>query len=102
MLNIFFVTNSMSLQLLPRTRRQITLISRLGWDAMFFQQIRKNMNLIKEFKEFALRGNVMDLAVAVVMGAAFNKIISSLVADVVMPPLGILIGGVNFTGLKVM
>ena len=51
---------------------------------------------IREFKEFAVKGNVVDLAVAVIIGGAFGKIISSLVADIVMPPLGLLMGGVNF------
>ena len=59
------------------------------------------MSFVKEFKEFAMRGNVVDLAVGVVIGGAFGKIVSSLVADVIMPPLGLLIGGVNFTNLKV-
>ena len=55
--------------------------------------------LIDEFKQFAMRGNVIDLAVGVVIGAAFGKIVSSLVADVIMPPIGVLVGGVNFTDL---
>jgi large conductance mechanosensitive channel len=59
------------------------------------------MGLAAEFREFAVRGNVVDLAVGVIIGGAFGKIVSSLVADVVMPPLGILVGGVNFTGLKI-
>jgi large conductance mechanosensitive channel len=58
------------------------------------------MSLIKEFKQFAMRGNVTDMAVGIIIGAAFGKIISSLVNDVIMPPLGLLIGGVNFTELK--
>jgi len=60
------------------------------------------MSMVKEFKEFIMRGNVMDLAVGIVIGAAFGKIVSSLVADIIMPPLGLLIGGVNFTELKVV
>jgi large conductance mechanosensitive channel len=60
------------------------------------------MSIIKEFREFAVRGNVVDLAVGVVIGAAFGKIVSSLVADVIMPPLGLVIGGVNFGHLKVV
>lgn len=56
--------------------------------------------MLKEFKEFALRGNVMDLAVGVVIGAAFNAIVTSLVADVFMPVIGILTGGLNFSGLS--
>jgi large conductance mechanosensitive channel len=55
--------------------------------------------VLKEFKEFAMRGNVMDLAVAVIIGAAFGKIVSSLVEDVIMPPIGQLLGHVNFSGL---
>jgi large conductance mechanosensitive channel len=54
------------------------------------------MSLIKEFREFAMRGNVVDLAVGVIIGAAFGKIVSSLVSDIIMPPLGLLIGGVDF------
>ncbi len=50
------------------------------------------MSIIKEFREFAMRGNVVDLAVGVIIGAAFGKIVSSLVADIIMPPLGLLIG----------
>ena len=57
------------------------------------------MSMLKEFKEFAVKGNVVDLAVAVIIGGAFGKIVSSFVADIVMPPLGLLIGGVNFTDL---
>ena len=55
------------------------------------------MKLLKEFKEFAVKGNVIDLAVAVVIGAAFGKIVSSLVADVIMPCVGLLVGGIDFT-----
>jgi large conductance mechanosensitive channel len=58
------------------------------------------MKLLSEFKDFAMRGNVIDLAVAVIIGGAFGKIVSSFVADVVMPPIGLLVGGVNFTDLK--
>jgi large conductance mechanosensitive channel len=59
------------------------------------------MSMIKEFKEFAMRGNVVDLAVGVVIGAAFGKIVTSMVSDVLMPPIGKLMGGVNFTDLFV-
>ncbi len=59
------------------------------------------MSLVKEFKEFAMRGNVVDLAVAVVIGGAFGKIIGSFVADVLMPPIGLLLGGVDFTDLMI-
>lgn len=54
------------------------------------------MSLLKEFRDFAMRGNVVDLAVGVIIGAAFGKIVSSLVANIIMPPLGLLIGGVDF------
>lgn len=57
-------------------------------------------NFIKEFKDFALRGNVMDMAVGVIIGAAFGKIVSSVVSNIIMPPLGVLLGGVDFTDLK--
>lgn len=59
------------------------------------------MGLGSEFKEFAMKGNVIDLAVGVVIGAAFGKIVASLVGDIVMPPLGLVIGNVNFTDLAV-
>ncbi|MBN1295444.1 large-conductance mechanosensitive channel protein MscL [bacterium] len=55
--------------------------------------------MIKEFKEFAMRGNVMDMAVGIIIGGAFGKIVSSFVADVIMPPIGLLLGNVNFTDL---
>ncbi|MGN0037435.1 MAG: large-conductance mechanosensitive channel protein MscL [Bacteroidaceae bacterium] len=56
-------------------------------------------NFLQDFKAFAMKGNVVDMAVGVIIGGAFGKIVSSLVADVIMPPLGLLIGGVNFTDL---
>jgi large conductance mechanosensitive channel len=59
------------------------------------------MSFLKEFKEFAMKGNVVDLAVGVVIGGAFGKIVSSLVADLVMPLVGLLVGGINFTSIKV-
>ncbi len=59
------------------------------------------MGFFKEFKQFAMRGNVVDLAVGVVIGGAFGKIVSSVVADVIMPPIGMLVGGVNFTDLVI-
>ena len=55
---------------------------------------------LNEFKEFAMRGNVLDMAVGVIIGGAFGKIVSSVVDDVIMPPIGWLIGGVNFADLK--
>ncbi|RZS97328.1 large-conductance mechanosensitive channel protein MscL [Cecembia calidifontis] len=57
------------------------------------------MGLLKEFKEFAVKGNVVDLAVAVIIGGAFGKIVSSFVNDIIMPPLGVLLGGVDFKDL---
>lgn len=60
------------------------------------------MGLIKEFKEFAVKGNVIDLAVAVIIGGAIGKVISSLVNDVIMPPIGLLLGGVNFKELRII
>jgi large conductance mechanosensitive channel len=57
------------------------------------------MSVLKEFREFAIKGNVVDMAVGIIIGAAFGKIVSSLVSDVVTPPLGYLIGGVDFTKL---
>jgi large conductance mechanosensitive channel len=59
------------------------------------------MSMLKEFREFAVKGNVIDLAIGIIIGAAFGKIVSSLVADIVTPPLGYLIGGVDFTKLAV-
>lgn len=56
--------------------------------------------MLKEFKQFAMKGNVIDLAIAVIIGGAFGKIVTSLVNDLIMPLLGVLIGGVNFTDLK--
>ncbi len=58
------------------------------------------MGFLKEFKAFALKGNVMDMAVGVIIGGAFGKIVTSLVNDVIMPPIGLAIGGVDFTDLK--
>ena len=58
------------------------------------------MGFIQEFKAFAMKGNVIDLAVGVVIGGAFGKIVSSVVADLIMPPIGLILGGVNFTDLK--
>jgi large conductance mechanosensitive channel len=59
------------------------------------------MKWLQEFKTFAVRGNVVDMAVGIVIGAAFGKIVSSFVADVIMPPIGLLIGGVNFNKLAI-
>ena len=58
------------------------------------------MGFLKEFKEFAVKGNVMDMAVGVIIGGAFGKIVTSLVNDVIMPPIGLVVGGVDFTDMK--
>jgi large conductance mechanosensitive channel len=60
------------------------------------------MGMLSEFRQFAMRGNVVDLAVGVIIGGAFGKIVSSFVADVLMPPVGALLGGTDFTGLKLV
>ena len=57
-------------------------------------------NFLKEFKEFAMKGNVVDMAVGVIIGAAFGKIVSSLVNDIIMPLIGVVTGGINFTDYK--
>ncbi len=59
------------------------------------------MGMLKEFREFAVKGNMVDLAVGIIIGGAFGKVVSSIVADVLMPPLGLLIGGLNFTDIKI-
>jgi large conductance mechanosensitive channel len=59
------------------------------------------MSILQEFKTFAVKGNMIDMAVGIIIGAAFGKIIASLVADVIMPPLGLVIGGVNFSDLAI-
>jgi len=59
------------------------------------------MSMLQEFKEFAMKGNVVDMAVGVIIGGAFGKIVSSVVADVIMPPIGLLMGGVDFTKLSI-
>jgi large conductance mechanosensitive channel len=60
------------------------------------------MSLVQEFKAFAMRGNVVDMAVGIIIGGAFGKIVSSVVSDVIMPPIGLLLGGVKFTDLKII
>lgn len=57
--------------------------------------------ILQEFKQFAMRGNVVDMAVGIIIGGAFGKIVSSIVADIIMPPIGLLVGGVNFSDLKI-
>ncbi len=58
------------------------------------------MSIVKEFREFAVKGNMIDMAVGIIIGAAFGKLVTSLVNDIIMPPLGQVIGGVNFSNLK--
>lgn len=58
------------------------------------------MSIFKEFKEFTTKGNVVDLAVGIIIGSAFGKIVTSFVADIIMPPIGLLVGGINFTEIK--
>ena len=60
------------------------------------------MGMMSEFKDFAVKGNVVDMAVGIIIGAAFGKIVSSFVADVIMPPIGLMLGGVDFTDLAVV
>lgn len=60
------------------------------------------MGIVKEFKEFAVKGNMIDMAVGIIIGGAFGKIVSSLVGDVIMPAIGMIVGGVDFTGLKIV
>ena len=59
------------------------------------------MGLLKEFRDFAVKGNALDMAVGIIIGAAFNKIVTSLVNDIIMPPIGMLLGGVDFKNLQV-
>jgi large conductance mechanosensitive channel len=60
------------------------------------------MKILDEFKTFAMKGNVIDMAVGIIIGGAFGKIVSSVVNDIIMPPIGLLVGGVNFTDLKIV
>lgn len=59
------------------------------------------MKLVTEFKQFAMRGNVVDMAVSIIIGGVFGKIVSSLIADGIMPPIGLLVGGINFSDIKI-
>jgi len=59
------------------------------------------MKILQEFNQFAMRGNVMDMAIGIIVGAAFGKIVSSVVSDVIMPPIGLIVGGVDFTDLAI-
>jgi large conductance mechanosensitive channel len=61
---------------------------------------RPSVSIISEFKEFAVKGNAIDMAVGIVVGAGFGKIVNSLVSDIIMPPIGLLLGGVDFKNLK--
>jgi len=65
-------------------------------------EIRRSVDMLKEFKDFAIRGNVVDMAVGIIIGAAFGKIVDSLVKDVIMPPIGLLLGKVDFSNLFVV
>ena len=60
------------------------------------------MGMMKEFREFAMKGSVIDLAVGVIIGAAFGRVVSSVVADVIMPPIGLLVGGLDFSNLAIL
>ncbi|MBU0533909.1 MAG: large-conductance mechanosensitive channel protein MscL [Candidatus Omnitrophica bacterium] len=60
------------------------------------------MSILKEFKEFAIKGNAINMAIGIIIGASFGKIVTSLVNDIIMPPLGVLIGGVDFKNLKII
>jgi large conductance mechanosensitive channel len=60
------------------------------------------MSMLKEFKEFAVKGNVVDMAIGIIVGVAFGKIVSSIVSDVIMPPIGLLIGGIDFNKLSII
>lgn len=69
-------------------------------DPYYLEAGEHNLKLLKEFKTFALRGNVLDLAIGVIIGAAFGSIVSSLVNDIITPLIGLLLGGINFSGLQ--
>jgi len=60
------------------------------------------MKMFKEFREFAVKGNMIDLAVGIIIGAAFGKIVASLVSDIIMPPIGLMLGGINFTDIRII
>ena len=69
--------------------------------AIQIQNKKAMKEILQEFKQFAMRGNVVDMAVGIIIGGAFGKIVSSLVSDIIMPGVGLLVGGVNFTDLKI-
>lgn len=68
--------------------------------SIYYIRIKLNDNMIKEFKSFVMKGNILDLAVAVIIGAAFKVIVTSLVKDIIMPPIGVMLGGVDFSDLS--
>jgi large conductance mechanosensitive channel len=80
-------------------RHNILKISYIQLTGKFCEEA--TVGMIKEFKEFAVKGNVVDMAVGIIIGAAFGKIVSSIVGDVIMPPIGALLGGVDFTNLAI-
>jgi large conductance mechanosensitive channel len=71
----------------------------IGWFGVRLCEKEESMSIVKEFKEFAVKGDAVDMAVGIVIGAAFGKIVTSLVNDVIMPPIGLLLGGVDFKNL---
>src|SRR3546814_2130566 len=76
------------------------MVPRRQW-GLSRQPLEGKWTMLKEFKEFAMRGNVLDMAIGIVIGAAFGKIVSSFVADILMPPIGLLLGGVDFSNIFV-
>ena len=84
------------LQLMINSNKKLCIL-----EFLLTKEIILNMSVYQEFKKFALRGNVIDMAVGIVIGAAFGKIISSLVANIIMPPIGLITGGINFSDLGV-
>jgi large conductance mechanosensitive channel len=82
------------------TKKKVRFVS--TYTNQLFKLKSDFMGMLKEFKDFAMRGNVVDLAVAVVIGGAFGKIVTSVVSDIIMPPIGMLLGGVDFSDLKVV
>jgi len=84
------------LQLMINSNKKLCIL-----EFLLTKEIILNMSVYQEFKKFALRGNVIDMAVGIVIGAAFGKIISSLVANIIMPPIGVITGGINFSDLGI-
>ena len=76
-------------------------MSKMRIFAIQIQNKKAMKEILQEFKQFAMRGNVVDMAVGIIIGGAFGKIVSSLVSDIIMPGIGLLVGGVNFTDLKI-